>query len=925
MSSEPPPASAMGADLEPALPSLPRSKKRTSRAGDGQSSPNPSPGGSPAGTSDLKRRRRTSAESAALALAEVAADADRAAVKGRRPAGVRVDEGDGAIQMLGAAAARVTRSRVPVQKYGPAYVDRGAAKRHWSDADELTLLNAAMAFRDRTGHAPRLPDMEEFFEFHFPEIDQWQVYYKLKRLKSKYQHTGGPSDRRMRDLCANLWGLVPPLEDNSDGQEAGDTDADERRAAPDAAAMMPVVTEVLGEYWKTNAPAMGNVPLEKGLSRLGKKQGRLMENKWRQQLDEEMQTQMRRHDLAKEVCALLSGAIKANKASRHHYRHRTTRLAAAARFRPDIVKPDTPTLQSETVRLAPRRAPMPSASTAEANAAPTRPSSPRWKKPASGPLPCSGDGNQGLNPSLCGPPSSRSELKRRLRASAEAAALALTAAEAARGSRASVSVEGGVDGVQKPIPAGVLVDGGFDDVQRPGPAGVRGTVPRLWSGADEVTLLAAAAAFRKRTGRAPRRHDAGALFHEIESSISPDIDVGKAYDRLDGFKREFLHGALRGSDDPHDCRVRDLCADVWGAVDVVSPPGDGSDGDEAGEQDADEERLVAGDGENDDDRRRLAAERTPKPAPLPRLDAQLTSEGPSASAMDTDVVPKLPSPSRSMKRSSHPQPSVDDGHPGRIPSLRRLGTSTDHAALAHAAAAAARGSDDIAAHVDEEQNDHRTDGVPVDVGHGTTQRLEPAVDEGHDAGRNSHKAWSEADEITVLNAAVAFRERTGRVPRVTNAGDARVLFRSIRGSVSPHIDQARASYKLCRFRRMFRHEAPGESATAHDHRVHDLSAKVWGVVAGNEGTAIPLAREKEGLTMPLVTEVLGEFWKVNKRAMAGLPLEKGLSLLGKREAMRIETKWRRQLDEELRTRMQGHELEKEICGLLRDTIMDFGP
>jgi hypothetical protein len=337
MASERSPASAMDVDAERSLPSPPGSKKRPSRTGgDGQdqSSPNPSPGASLASRTDLKRRKlRTSAESAALALASVAthafsasvdADADRAAAKRRGPTGVSVDEGHGAIQMLGAVAAcvdrdyaaakkegPVTRGSAVGQKHGTAYVNRGVAQRHWSDADEFTLLNAALEFRKRTGRVPRLPDMAQLFESITdsisPEINQWMVYYKLKRLKSKFQHTDRhtPCDRRLRGLCASLWGFIPPY-DISDGE----TDSDKRQVTPDAAATMPVVAEVLGEYWNTNARAVKGMPLEKGLSRLGKKQGRLMETKWRQQLDEEMQMQMRRHDLAKEVCSLLSGAMK---------------------------------------------------------------------------------------------------------------------------------------------------------------------------------------------------------------------------------------------------------------------------------------------------------------------------------------------------------------------------------------------------------------------------------------------------------------------------------------------------------------------------------------------------------------------------------------------------------------------------------------
>jgi hypothetical protein len=201
----------------------------------------------------------------------------------------------------------------------------------------------------------------------------------------------------------------------------------------------------------------------------------------------------------------------------------------------------------------------PSASTLEADAAPACLSSPRWKKPSSGPRPRTGDDDRGLN--RCPPPYSRSELKRMLRASAVTAALALAAAEATRGSHAGDRVDGGLEDVQRLGPAGVRVDAGHGT-----------TGPKLWSDADEVTLLAAAAAFRERTGRAPRRPDAAALFDDIKGSVSPDIDVDKAYDKLNDFESELLNGALGPSYDAHDCRVRDLCADVWGAVDVVVVP-----------------------------------------------------------------------------------------------------------------------------------------------------------------------------------------------------------------------------------------------------------------------------------------------------------------------------------------------------------------
>lgn len=300
----------MGADSEPAASSPTRSKKRASLTGDGNSSPNPSPRGSPTRGSDRKRRRRTSEESAALALATVAArvsaadvrsDAGHGAVQSRGSAAARGDGGDEAIQMLGAAAARVGGGR-------------GGAQKHWSDADEFTLLSAAVAFRERHGRAPRLPDMAELFDSISdsisPHIEQSAMYYKIKRLKSMFQHTDGPRDPRLRNLCSIVWAVGAGPSSDAVPSSDDDSDVGERRSVPDAAAMMPVVTEVLGEYWKTNERAMTGVSLEKGLSLLGKKEGRLLETKWRQQLDEEMQSQMRRYDLAKELCALLTDAIK---------------------------------------------------------------------------------------------------------------------------------------------------------------------------------------------------------------------------------------------------------------------------------------------------------------------------------------------------------------------------------------------------------------------------------------------------------------------------------------------------------------------------------------------------------------------------------------------------------------------------------------
>lgn len=147
-----------------------------------------------------------------------------------------------------------------------------------------------------------------------PHLDQAKVYYKLKRLKSKFLHAApaaaaGPHDLLVRDLCYDVWGAHLGLSAEDDAVEA-EEEASERRTVPDAAAMLPVVTEVLDAYWKTSGPALSGVSLEKGLSLLGTEAARSIEAKWRKQLDEEVHSQMRRHDLAKEVYGLLLDAIK---------------------------------------------------------------------------------------------------------------------------------------------------------------------------------------------------------------------------------------------------------------------------------------------------------------------------------------------------------------------------------------------------------------------------------------------------------------------------------------------------------------------------------------------------------------------------------------------------------------------------------------
>ncbi|CAD6242214.1 unnamed protein product [Miscanthus lutarioriparius] len=332
------------------------------------------------------------------------------------------------------------------------------------------------------------------------------------------------------------------------------------------------------------------------------------------------------------------------------------------------------------------------------------------------------------------------------------------------------------------------------------------------------------------------------------------------------------------------------------------------------------------------DEQRLTTQRAPLPALSPRIDAPMPSEWSSPFSMDANAAPTPPSPPSSKKRSLSPLLGMGDGHqdPNSTPCgspSRRLRISAESTVVA-LAAAATLWSDVDGGHEDVQSLE--SVGIAVDLGRGDVQGLQPSGDGCHGVAPNYPKRWSDADEVTLLAAAAFFRERTGRSPLPIDAG---ALFDSIRDSVSPHINEANVPYKLTRFRSKFLHSAPGESATSHDRLLHDLSVKAWGSVntvardARDAATKTPVVTEvleaRDAATkLAVVTEVLREYWKMNE--LAGLSLEKGLSLLWKKNGRLIETRWRKQFDGEMKTQMRWHDLAKEICGLLNDTIKGLG-
>nr|BBD82394.1 hypothetical protein [Oryza sativa Indica Group]BBD82407.1 hypothetical protein [Oryza sativa Indica Group] len=98
-------------------------------------------------------------------------------------------------------------------------------------------------------------------------------------------------------------------------------------------------------------------------------------------------------------------------------------------------------------------------------------------------------------------------------------------------------------------------------------------------------------------------------------------------------------------------------------------------------------------------------------------------------------------------------------------------------------------------------------------------------------------------EDVTLEQAARF---TDPAEKLWGNADEVVLFDSIRGSLSPHIDQAKVYYKLKWLKGKYLHAAPGAFAGSHGRCVHDLCTSVWGadlepLVGDDEGAAAAAA------------------------------------------------------------------------------------
>ncbi|CAD5165153.1 unnamed protein product [Musa acuminata subsp. malaccensis] len=197
------------------------------------------------------------------------------------------------------------------------------------------------------------------------------------------------------------------------------------------------------------------------------------------------------------------------------------------------------------------------------------------------------------------------------------------------------------------------------------------------------------------------------------------------------------------------------------------------------------------------------------------------------------------------------------------------------------------------------------------------------------SGLRQMKVWSEPDEVALLEGALAFRSRTGALPKQPTMS---AFFASIKTSIATHLTPEQVGYKLKRLKSKFVHSsAAGSSAvvTAHDRRICELSAEIWGEEAkqadgdaeedGN-GDVAPAATEedddagREDDKYPFIREAVAEYG----RCLSGVLLEKKLKLIDDSKGKLLEEKLRKQCEAEMELWAKRLDLLKEISELLMD-------
>ncbi|KAJ1699779.1 hypothetical protein LUZ63_008291 [Rhynchospora breviuscula] len=200
----------------------------------------------------------------------------------------------------------------------PPSASAGGAHQLWTDAEEVALLKAAVRFRARTGSPPRTPDMDDFFESVKTSLgsgmDQVRVFYKLKRLKSRFLLTSGPlkgpHERLLYKLSAEVWGSEATGKNGREVEEMPSCEEERGEMENESVNCAGFVTEALREYWRENETGASGALLEEGLRCMNPARAGKLEMKWREQVESDIRLESKRHEIFKVVYGLLAHAVR---------------------------------------------------------------------------------------------------------------------------------------------------------------------------------------------------------------------------------------------------------------------------------------------------------------------------------------------------------------------------------------------------------------------------------------------------------------------------------------------------------------------------------------------------------------------------------------------------------------------------------------
>ncbi|GFZ06284.1 hypothetical protein Acr_18g0004540 [Actinidia rufa] len=213
-------------------------------------------------------------------------------------------------------------------------------QRLWSEDDEIEILKGVMEYRKKKGVDPGT-DMDDFHDFikkslHVA-VTRTQLYYKIRRLKKKYENNAGkgkngvdrsfsnPHEQKAYEWSKKVWGE----EDNGVGGDSvkfnGKTKKNQNQrtivvalpmidrgkdGAKIEVAKTAPVSQSIGVKRSIGESSLEEEIMKDGLELIGGSKKLELEEKWKKLGEEEVELYLKRVDLIREQTKLVLEAMK---------------------------------------------------------------------------------------------------------------------------------------------------------------------------------------------------------------------------------------------------------------------------------------------------------------------------------------------------------------------------------------------------------------------------------------------------------------------------------------------------------------------------------------------------------------------------------------------------------------------------------------